>query len=184
VFGEARKRFAFDLRGFRFEEERLSFYVRPADGLQLPMVMQWLKQTFAVRFNLGTGRTGYVWEDRYWLRVLKEEPPEWVGEAVEVAAETGEISFGDCPPDGVRSLVAEPSAETEFSPPAPRPIPASSRLSTETRPKTLRNHRHKPPPKCHHATARERSVQSSTPAAFQKSKRQCPVGGQTPYVYS
>jgi hypothetical protein len=52
---------AFELRGFRLEEEWLSFYIRPADALQLPAIMQWLKQTFAVRFNLGTG------EDRAYL---------------------------------------------------------------------------------------------------------------------
>jgi hypothetical protein len=51
VFGEARGLFVFELRGFRFEEERLSFYIKPADGLQLPAIMQWVKQTFAVRFN-------------------------------------------------------------------------------------------------------------------------------------
>jgi hypothetical protein len=58
VFGEARGRFAFGFRGFRLEEERLSFYIRPADGLQLPVIMQWLKQTFSVRFNLCGGDLG------------------------------------------------------------------------------------------------------------------------------
>jgi hypothetical protein len=52
VFGAARWRFAFELWGFRLEEEWLSFYIRPADRLQLPAIMQWLKQTFSVRFNL------------------------------------------------------------------------------------------------------------------------------------
>jgi hypothetical protein len=51
IFGEARGRFAFELRGFRLEKEWLSFYIKPADGLQLPAIMQWGKQTFAVRFN-------------------------------------------------------------------------------------------------------------------------------------
>jgi hypothetical protein len=60
VFGEARECFAFELRGLRLEEERLSFYIRPADGLQLPAIMQWVKQTFAVRFNLHGGRFGHV----------------------------------------------------------------------------------------------------------------------------
>jgi hypothetical protein len=32
VFGEAHGRFAFELRGLRLEEERLSFYIRPTDG--------------------------------------------------------------------------------------------------------------------------------------------------------
>jgi hypothetical protein len=43
VFGEARRRFAFEVHGFRLEEKWLSFYIRPADGLQLPAIMQWVK---------------------------------------------------------------------------------------------------------------------------------------------
>jgi hypothetical protein len=127
VFSEARRRFTFELRGFRLEEERLSFYVKPADGLQLPAIMQWMKQTFAVRFNLRTERTGHIWGDRYWSRVLEEEPPEWAGEvdwaAVETAAETGVISFGTCPPDGVSPLTAENPAESGFSPQTPARLP-------------------------------------------------------------
>jgi hypothetical protein len=130
VFGEARGRFAFELRGFRLEEEWLSFYIRPADGLQLPAIMQWVKQTFAVRFNRCTERTGHIWGDRYWSRVLEGEPPEVAGEvdweALEVAAETGVLSSGKCPPDGVSPLTAKNPAETGFllqnparSPPSP-----------------------------------------------------------------
>jgi hypothetical protein len=91
VFGKARERFDFELRGFRLDGERLSFYIRPADGLQLPAIMQWVKQMFAVRFNLYAERNGHVWGDRYWSRAL-----EGVGEvnwaAVAVAAETGVLS--------------------------------------------------------------------------------------------
>jgi hypothetical protein len=58
MFGEAQKRFAFELRGFRLEEEWLSFYIKPADGLQLPAIMQWVKQIFSVRFNLSGGDPG------------------------------------------------------------------------------------------------------------------------------
>jgi hypothetical protein len=127
VFGEARKRFAFELRGVRLEEEWLLFYIKPADGLQLPAIMQWVKQTFAVRFNLRAERTGHVWEDRYWSKVLEGEPPEearevdWV--AVEVAAETGVLSFGPWPPDGVSPLTAENPAEPGFSPQTPARSP-------------------------------------------------------------
>jgi hypothetical protein len=77
VFGEAQKRFAFELRGSRLDEEWLSFYIKPSDGLQLPAIMQWVKQTFAVRFNWCTERTGHVWGDRYWSREVKGEPSEW-----------------------------------------------------------------------------------------------------------
>jgi hypothetical protein len=120
VFGEARKRFSFELRGFRLEREWLSFYIKPADGLLLPAIMQWVKQTFAVRFNRCAERTGHVWGDRYWSQVLEEEPPEGAGEAnwaaVDVGAETGEVSFRTCPLDGVSPLTAENPVETGFSP--------------------------------------------------------------------
>jgi hypothetical protein len=80
VFGEARGRFVFELRGFRLEEEWLSFYIKPANGLQLLVIMQWLKQRFAVRFNLCAERTGRVWGDRYWSRVVEGDLPEEAGE--------------------------------------------------------------------------------------------------------
>jgi hypothetical protein len=127
VLGEARRRFAFEARGLRLEEEWLSFYIRPADGLHLPAIMQWVKQTFAVRFNRRTERTGHIWGDRYWSRVLEGEPPEEAGEvdweAVEVAAETGEISFGAQSPDGVSPLVTENPAEGGFLPQNPARSP-------------------------------------------------------------
>jgi hypothetical protein len=49
------------------------------DGFQLPEIMRWIKRTFAVRFNRRVGRTGHLWDDRYWSCVLEEEPPEWAG---------------------------------------------------------------------------------------------------------
>jgi REP element-mobilizing transposase RayT len=127
VFSEARRRFDFELRGLRVVEERLSFYIKPADGLQLPAIMQWLKQTFAVRFNLRTERTGHVWGDRYWSRVLEGEPPEGAAvvdwEAVDVAAETGVLSSGKPPSTGVSPLAAENPVETGFSPKTPARSP-------------------------------------------------------------
>jgi hypothetical protein len=110
-----------------FGEERLSFYIKSADGLRLPAIMQWVKQTFAAHFNQRTKRTGHVWGDRYWSRVLEGEPPAWAGEvdwaAVDVGAETGEISFGVRPSDEVRPLVAGNPAETGFSPQTPARAP-------------------------------------------------------------
>jgi hypothetical protein len=127
MFGEARGRFACEIRGFRLEEEWLSFYIRPTDGLQLPVIMQWVKQTFAVRFNLRTERTGHIWGDRYWSRVLEGDPPEGAAEvdweAVDVGAETGEISFGVWPPDGVSLLMAENPTKSGFPPQNPAQSP-------------------------------------------------------------
>jgi hypothetical protein len=60
----------------RFSGPEVSFYIKPDDGLQLPEIMQWIKQTFAVRFNVLDGRTGHIWGDRYWSLILPGEPPE------------------------------------------------------------------------------------------------------------
>jgi hypothetical protein len=138
VFGEARERFAFEIRGLALVEERLSFYIRPADGLQLPAIMQWVKQTFAVRFNLSTDRTGHVWGDRYWSQVLAGEPTEEAKEvdwaAVDVAAETGVLSFGTCPPDGVSPRRQKTRQKPVFTPDPP-PDPPSARRSAHIWPK-------------------------------------------------
>jgi hypothetical protein len=147
VFGEARKRFVFELRGFRLEEECLSFYIKPAEGLQLPAIMQWVKQTFAMRFNRCDERTGHVWGDRYWSRVVEGEPPEGTVEvdwaAVDVAAETGVLPSST----GVSSLTAENPVETRFSPqnparssppPTKRPKPAQNRAGASTQSSSAR----------------------------------------------
>jgi hypothetical protein len=74
---EAKERFAFELRGVRFAGATVSFFIKPANGLQLPDIMKWIKQTFALRFNWDDGRTGHIWGDRYGSEILPGEPPEW-----------------------------------------------------------------------------------------------------------
>jgi hypothetical protein len=128
VFGEARGRFAFELRGFALVEERLSFYIRPADGLQPgDHAVVEADVRGALQSACGEGRTGHIWGDRYWSRVLEGEPPEEAGvmdwAAVDVAAETEEISFGTCSPDGVSPLPGETPAETGFPPQNPARSP-------------------------------------------------------------
>jgi hypothetical protein len=39
----------------------VSFYIKPADGFQLPEIMQWIKQTYACRYNVYDRRTGHIW---------------------------------------------------------------------------------------------------------------------------
>jgi hypothetical protein len=79
VFRETTLRFAFQVRGLRFGADQLTFYIKPDDGMELPVIMQWLKQTFAQRYNALTGRTGHIWGDRYWSEILEGEPPDAVG---------------------------------------------------------------------------------------------------------
>jgi REP element-mobilizing transposase RayT len=69
-------RFPFEVRGLCVEADRISFYIKPEDGLELPAIMQWMKQVFAQRYNALTGRSGHIWGDRYWSLILEGEPPE------------------------------------------------------------------------------------------------------------
>jgi hypothetical protein len=73
-------RYTFEMRGLKIEGSWLSFYIRPADGFELPKIMQWLKQTFSLWFNLRTGRKGHTWGERYESEILFGEPPDDVEE--------------------------------------------------------------------------------------------------------
>ncbi|MDR2257724.1 MAG: transposase [Treponema sp.] len=79
VFRETERRFVLSVRGLRLTDDRLTFYVKPEDGLELPEIMKWMKQVFAQRFNVAAGRTGHIWGDRYWSRIVEGEPEEGSG---------------------------------------------------------------------------------------------------------
>jgi hypothetical protein len=130
VLRDAKGMFSFEMRGLAFEGATLSFYIKPADGLELPKIMQWLKQTFAVRLNFRTGRKGHVWGDRYSSEIIAGEPPEgakavdW--EKVEEDANTeipAAITYGltwDSPrPAGMGSETCFSPQFTFFSKPPP-----------------------------------------------------------------
>jgi REP element-mobilizing transposase RayT len=113
VLYDTRERFVFEMTGLRIETDRLTFYIRPADGLALPEILKWLKQTFAVRYNKLTGRTGHIWGDRYWSTILEGEPPEEAEWEVEQEAEAEpRIAVKD----GVRPRYGDLAIITEFSP--------------------------------------------------------------------
>jgi hypothetical protein len=59
--GGATELYGFGIRGLRFDGAQVSFYIKPADGFKLTDIMKWIKETFAVRFNLLDGRTGHIW---------------------------------------------------------------------------------------------------------------------------
>jgi hypothetical protein len=66
----------FEVRGLQLAEDGLRFYIKPADGMELPIIMKWLKQVFAQRYNRAEGREGHIWGDRYGSRIVEGEPPE------------------------------------------------------------------------------------------------------------
>jgi REP element-mobilizing transposase RayT len=75
VLDDTAARFDFEMRGLCMKDDLLVFRVKPADGLQLPRIMQWLKQTFAVRYNVRHKRSGHIWGDRYRSSIAEDEPP-------------------------------------------------------------------------------------------------------------
>jgi hypothetical protein len=119
VFRETRDLFAFEIRGFRLEDEWLSFYIRPEDGFELPAIMKWMKQTFAQRYNRAEGRIGHIWGDRYWSRVVAGEPPERAERVCWGAAAETRTPAGRRRPKGVSPLGAGKAAGTRFSPEIP-----------------------------------------------------------------
>jgi hypothetical protein len=110
VFRETKLRFVFEIRGLRLEDDWLMFYIKPADGLELPAIIQWLKQVFAQRYNRAEGRIGHIWGDRYGSWILEGEPP------LEEDAEEG-WGHGI----GVRPRQGETAIQAAFSPLFPLP---------------------------------------------------------------
>jgi hypothetical protein len=156
MFGVARERFAFELRGFALVEERLSFLsvgrrvAAPGDHAVVEANILGSLQSAWREIRARLGRPVLV-------GVLEGEPPEEAGEVDwDVAAETGEISFGTWPPDVVSPLMAENPANPDFrpkTPPDPRLRPAKRPHPPHTRPKTAREHRRNHPPQDRQTTA-------------------------------
>jgi hypothetical protein len=107
VLYETGERFVFEMTGLRLEADRLTFYIKPADGLCLPDILKWMKQTFAVRYNKLSRRTGHIWGDRYWSVILDGEPPEDAGEEADAkpaARARGRVRNGDRPWHGKMAI--------------------------------------------------------------------------------
>jgi REP element-mobilizing transposase RayT len=119
VLNDTGERFVFEMTGLRLEADRLTFYIKPSDGLGLPDILKWMKQTFAVRYNRLTGRTGHIWGDRYWSAILEGEPPEGAGR--EEKAET-EPKAGVVGGNGVRPRHGKIAITTRFPPIFPHPL--------------------------------------------------------------
>ncbi|MDR1108888.1 MAG: hypothetical protein LBL19_07630 [Spirochaetaceae bacterium] len=123
VLNDTRERFVFEMTGFYLAGDRLTFYIKPADGLGLPAILKWMKQTFAVRYNRLTGRTGHIWGDRYWSAILEGEPPEgaeWVAGEETEAEPKPKVKGGVRPQKGKKANPAEfPPLPPHFFPSPP-----------------------------------------------------------------
>ncbi|MDR0383401.1 MAG: transposase [Spirochaetaceae bacterium] len=130
VLDDTAARFDFEIRSLRLEDAVLVFYIKPEDGFRLPRIMQWLKQTFAVRYNLLNGWTGHIWGDRYWSMIVEGEPPEGEGSlsggAEEVKAEGGGMPLSGRMRAGIRPILEETRTRVRPLPWKPSKIPRKS----------------------------------------------------------
>jgi hypothetical protein len=60
LFRQTMLRFVFTIRGLSLEDDWLTFYIKPEEGLKLPDIMKWMKQVFAQRYNAADGRIGHI----------------------------------------------------------------------------------------------------------------------------
>jgi REP element-mobilizing transposase RayT len=111
VLREAGERFTIEVRHLVIQADRVSFFIKPADGFMLPVVMQWIKQTFACRYNAMKRLDGHTWGDRYWSKVIDGEPPE------------DGSGRGDCGENGGERKVADGNAGEQVSAARPREGP-------------------------------------------------------------
>jgi hypothetical protein len=105
------------MRGLRVEDDWLTFYLKPEDGLELPEIMKRMKQVFAQRYNRAEGRIGHIWGDRYWSEVVEEVPEE-----VEELGAAGDKTISG---RGVRPYGEGTGGKPHFSHIFPRPLPPS-----------------------------------------------------------
>jgi hypothetical protein len=105
VLIETKAKFGFEMRGLVLNEAWLSFFIKPANGLELPKIMQWLKQTFSLRFNVRTGRKAHLWGERYWSEILAGEPPEGAGGLGGGRGGGGQADTGG---DGLQVILEQP----------------------------------------------------------------------------
>jgi REP element-mobilizing transposase RayT len=133
VLREAGERFAIEVRHLVIVADRVSFYIKPADGFMLPEIMQWIKQTFACRYNAMKRLDGHVWGDRYWSKVIGGEPPEEIAAGDAMREESGgegraagegeqipKARPREGPPGGDSHGEGKTAVNTGFSPHPPR----------------------------------------------------------------
>jgi hypothetical protein len=89
--------------------------------MELPVIMKWIKQTFAQRYNRLTGRIGHIWGDRYWSAILEGEPPEEEGTGGNARTSGG----GGVSATGVRPCSRKRRSGARFPAKSPPPAPNS-----------------------------------------------------------
>ncbi|MDR3303058.1 MAG: transposase [Treponema sp.] len=69
----AKKKFSFQLWNFTVMGNHIHFLIKPAKGVSLSKIMQWIKCNFAKKWNKAHNTKGHLWGERFFSRIIKDE---------------------------------------------------------------------------------------------------------------
>ncbi|GHU25485.1 hypothetical protein FACS1894172_15060 [Spirochaetia bacterium] len=70
---KTKKKYKFEMHNFCIMDNHIHFLITPELGQSLSMIMKWIKQVFAIRWNLKHGKTGHFWGDRFFSREIVDD---------------------------------------------------------------------------------------------------------------
>ena len=73
VLREAKDKFRFSLANFCVMPTHIHLLIKPGEGTNLSMIMQWVKTRSAKHWNKIHGSTDHVWGHRYFSLIVKDE---------------------------------------------------------------------------------------------------------------
>lgn len=71
ILKEARKKFNFTLKNYCIMDNHIHLLIKPWVGESLSIIMKWIQQVFAGRFNKLNGYVGRVWRERFYSSILE-----------------------------------------------------------------------------------------------------------------
>ena len=66
----AKKRFPFELNNFSVMDNHIHLVIKPLRNASLSKIMQWISSVFAKRWNKLHHRSGHVWGERFFSRII------------------------------------------------------------------------------------------------------------------
>jgi len=71
VLKRAKKKFKFTIKNFCIARSRVHLLIKPTAGECLSKIMQWLLGVFAQLWNKKHQKTGHLWGDRFFSRIIR-----------------------------------------------------------------------------------------------------------------
>jgi putative transposase len=69
----AKEKFPFELWTFTIMDNHIHFLIKPAPGVSLSKIMQWIKGNFAKKWNRENNTKGHLWGERFFSRIIESE---------------------------------------------------------------------------------------------------------------